>query len=151
MTDMQSTQLETTQRELADAMEELANWRNGNIRLSNVKAWREERDGKPGGGGGPGIESRRPSIGKDPFFGAKPGGGGGPVIESRRPSIGKDPFFGTTSRRGSMDMGASADAASVPMRVRRGGHARLGRPLGVEEEAVAIKIQHGNFEEPRDR
>ena len=38
----------------------------------------------------------------------------------------------------------------LPQKRRRGGHACLGRPLGVEEEAVFVKIQHGNFEEPRD-
>jgi hypothetical protein len=39
---MQATQLEQFKRELVDANEELTNWRNGNIRLSNARQWREE-------------------------------------------------------------------------------------------------------------
>lgn len=42
--DMQASQIEGMRRELGLCTEELENWRNGNIRLSNQKAWREERD-----------------------------------------------------------------------------------------------------------
>ena len=43
-TSVQTTQLESYKRELGLCTEELDNWRNGNIRLSNQKAWREQRD-----------------------------------------------------------------------------------------------------------
>ena len=42
---MQGSQIAQLQKELAESSEELHNWRNGNIRLSNAKQWRQERRG----------------------------------------------------------------------------------------------------------
>lgn len=41
---LQSDKLDHCMRELTEVNEELRNWRNGNIRLSNMKQWREERE-----------------------------------------------------------------------------------------------------------
>lgn len=43
-TGLQATQLATSQKELEEANEELKLWRNGSLRLSNMRQWREERD-----------------------------------------------------------------------------------------------------------
>ncbi len=43
-TELQASQLAQVTKELAEANEELQNWRTGNIRLANARQWREERN-----------------------------------------------------------------------------------------------------------
>ena len=54
-TGLQASQIEQLTSELALATEELENWRKGNIRLSNAKQWRQEKQQAKAGGHAGGL------------------------------------------------------------------------------------------------
>ena len=109
--------------------EELENWRNGNIRLGNQKAWREERE-------------QRIAADPDKYFAAQekhsmqppaaltPMGGSSPsVLQAATPgSPGSSPKAPRANLAAGMDAAAAADNHTpTTMRYQRGG-------LGIAEE-----------------
>ena len=97
-TGLQATQLATSQKELEEANEELKLWRDGSLRLSNMRRWREERDaqqrdaeqGEPGEPGALSAavdeakeqqqQSASTPVGAGVALGLRVPGGGGSVI-----------------------------------------------------------------------
>jgi len=66
-TELQASQLAQVTKELAEANDELMNWRTGNIRLANARQWREERSKtneqpKSGSGSKAGSRSATPDM-----------------------------------------------------------------------------------------
>lgn len=121
-------QLELALAELAEANEELANWRSGNIRLSNAKAWREQRAGSTTPGATPGVSSPIGRVQQGGLSGTGTAPGtpdlrmGSPDRAQRPPDLGRT----GSPRRDTSPLGARPGASheqanSAALRYKRGG------------------------------